>query len=238
MIHFQNLIILVNAKKEGTVIPNFTINTLIVLVAVASFIISILTHKASKKSIIQAIDEYNDFVSDYNTLINMITASVNELFSRQFPGKENPELYDFIIIIIKYHTQKVDQHIIQAKKGIHNGNISKYRKNYKIINIEYEILEAVLEKLEVYKQQLNEEEQVKKERPQSEMHDEFLAHFERRCEFFLGCNTEEELNKRYKSLCKVYHPDMPTGEEETFKRLNNEYERCLRNIRREYEKFN
>ncbi len=43
--------------------------------------------------------------------------------------------------------------------------------------------------------------------------------------FFSGCNTPEKLEKRYKSLCKAYHPDTEGGDEETFKALQAEYER-------------
>ena len=42
--------------------------------------------------------------------------------------------------------------------------------------------------------------------------------------FFSGCNTPEKLEKRYKALCKTYHPDMESGDDETFKALQNEYE--------------
>lgn len=43
--------------------------------------------------------------------------------------------------------------------------------------------------------------------------------------FFSGCNTAEKLEKRYKSLCKAYHPDAEGGDEETFKALQEEYEK-------------
>lgn len=42
--------------------------------------------------------------------------------------------------------------------------------------------------------------------------------------FFSGCNTLDKLEKRYKSLCKAYHPDSEGGDEETFKTLQVEYE--------------
>lgn len=48
--------------------------------------------------------------------------------------------------------------------------------------------------------------------------------------FFSGCNTKEKLDKRYKALCKTYHPDGVIGDEETFKMIQNEYEQlkdCL-----------
>ena len=43
--------------------------------------------------------------------------------------------------------------------------------------------------------------------------------------FFAGCNSVDAVEKRYKSLAKVYHPDMPTGDEETFKMMREEYEK-------------
>lgn len=41
--------------------------------------------------------------------------------------------------------------------------------------------------------------------------------------FFAGCTTSEKLEQRYKSLCKTYHPDTGSGDEETFKRMQDEY---------------
>lgn len=41
--------------------------------------------------------------------------------------------------------------------------------------------------------------------------------------FFTGCNTKAKLEKRYKALCKTYHPDLESGDEETFKVLTKEY---------------
>lgn len=43
--------------------------------------------------------------------------------------------------------------------------------------------------------------------------------------FFSGCTTQEKLEKRYKSLCKAYHPDSEGGDEESFKNLQAEYEK-------------
>ncbi len=42
--------------------------------------------------------------------------------------------------------------------------------------------------------------------------------------FFSGCDTPEKLEKRYKALCRTYHPDNEFGDEETFKRMQAEYE--------------
>ena len=42
--------------------------------------------------------------------------------------------------------------------------------------------------------------------------------------FFVGCTTPEKLEKRYKSLCKTYHPDVMEGDATTFQKMQAEYE--------------
>ncbi len=42
--------------------------------------------------------------------------------------------------------------------------------------------------------------------------------------FFSGCNNSEKLEKRYKSLCKAYHPDTEGGDTETFQKMQEEYD--------------
>lgn len=42
--------------------------------------------------------------------------------------------------------------------------------------------------------------------------------------FFSGCNNSEKLEKRYKSLCKAYHPDSEGGDTETFQKMQEEYD--------------
>lgn len=41
--------------------------------------------------------------------------------------------------------------------------------------------------------------------------------------YFAGCDSAESLEKRFKALCKVYHPDNTNGDSETFKALTEEY---------------
>lgn len=48
--------------------------------------------------------------------------------------------------------------------------------------------------------------------------------------YFSGCNTLEKLDKRYKALCKAYHPDTEGGDEESFKALQEEYERVKKSL--------
>lgn len=43
--------------------------------------------------------------------------------------------------------------------------------------------------------------------------------------FFQGCDTLESLNKRYKDLVKVYHPDSGNGNDKVFIEITEEYEK-------------
>ncbi|MBQ1850632.1 MAG: hypothetical protein II743_09220 [Lachnospiraceae bacterium] len=42
--------------------------------------------------------------------------------------------------------------------------------------------------------------------------------------FFSGCDNLEKLEKRYKNLCKTYHPDIAEGDTETFQKMQGEYQ--------------
>lgn len=48
--------------------------------------------------------------------------------------------------------------------------------------------------------------------------------------FFAGCDTEEKLEKRYRALCKTYHPDGEAGDEQTFVRMKAEYDERKRSF--------
>ncbi len=49
--------------------------------------------------------------------------------------------------------------------------------------------------------------------------------------YFNGCNSMESLQKRYKDLCKVYHPDAGNGSTEIFTEIQAAYE----NLKKKYE---
>jgi hypothetical protein len=42
--------------------------------------------------------------------------------------------------------------------------------------------------------------------------------------FFQGCNNLASIKRRYKDLCRVYHPDNGNGSAEVFAQIHNEYE--------------
>lgn len=46
--------------------------------------------------------------------------------------------------------------------------------------------------------------------------------------FFKGCENVEMLHSRYRNLCKTFHPDGQSGDETTFKQMQDEYNAMLR----------
>lgn len=45
--------------------------------------------------------------------------------------------------------------------------------------------------------------------------------------FFFGCGDERSIRRRYKDLCKVYHPDSGNGSAEVFAKITDEYNRLI-----------
>ena len=45
--------------------------------------------------------------------------------------------------------------------------------------------------------------------------------------FFTGCKDAASIKRRYKDLCKVYHPDSGNGSAEIFNKITQEYDRLM-----------
>lgn len=63
--------------------------------------------------------------------------------------------------------------------------------------------------------------------------EEYEAHREYRKQappspgFFSGCKDAASIKRRYRDLCKVYHPDSGNGSSEVFNRITEEYNRLM-----------
>jgi hypothetical protein len=52
--------------------------------------------------------------------------------------------------------------------------------------------------------------------------------------YFKECKTLEDVKKVFRTLAKMYHPDMKTGDTEMFKAINNEYEEAFEYFKNDY----
>lgn len=54
------------------------------------------------------------------------------------------------------------------------------------------------------------------------------SHSQQSMNFFAGCNTKEDVEKCYRNLAKIYHPDNSTGMNEMFQQVQREYQEKLK----------
>lgn len=84
-----------------------------------------------------------------------------------------------------------------------------YIRNYQLPNIQQEVTVALQKYQKMHNRNTNK--RTVQEKPKNDIH------------FFTGCNTREDVEKRYKGLVKVYHPDNASGNHDMFIRVQNEY---------------
>ncbi len=117
--------------------------------------------------------------------------------------------------------EKSEDYILRASRGQYitelndiNEVLRKY--NGAVPSEEFDKLIPQIDQIEKIKKKI--EQQVRQIRESKAVKQETSG-------FFAGCDTPEKLEKRYKALCKTYHPDSDAGDEETFKRMHEEYEK-------------
>ena len=109
--------------------------------------------------------------------------------------------------ILNDHAQDEDEKIYQEKEREHKWKYQEFsEREEQKANEERQARQAQQEKRE------REESQPEKSIPST------------KSGYFNGCSTEEELKKRYRDLCKVFHPDSENGDQETFLKIKEDYE--------------
>lgn len=215
-----------------------SINNIVILIGIFIFIVILIPGKPSASAIQNAINDYNTFVFDYNSITNELSMIENEIREKRFSKSD----YDEIKGITKVIMTKLNELSIcsnAAKQYLEKHNLSFYRKELKSANAKLQEIELLKEKFEILNSKGKTEEEYLYEKMlyEKELEEKYKENVIREkaklgSTFFSGCHTIEQLEKRYKSLCKVYHPDTQTGEEETFKRIKTEYDKLSSKLRR------
>jgi DnaJ domain. len=78
-----------------------------------------------------------------------------------------------------------------------------------------------------YQRQQYQEQQYKEQQYQQAKSDNSKEEFD----VFAGCQTKESVTRRYKDLCKSYHPDSVDGDTEQMQKLNHLYEEKLTELK-------
>ncbi len=176
--------------------------------------------------------------SDYEKQVKELVSGYGELGSGNLPSSANMDVkrisrYNHYIDVLNYHikgmesflqevrpvAEKSEDYILRANSGQY---ITDFFEIVEELNkhgdpVPVEVLEKLMPKIdkidELHKKVEQQMEKIKEERAKKVAEG-----------FFNGCDTMEKLEKRYKALCKTYHPDSEAGDEETFKRMKDEYE--------------
>lgn len=176
--------------------------------------------------------------SDYEKQVKELVNGYGELGGGNVPAQPGMDAkrmgrYNHYIEVLNYHikgmetflqevrpiAEKSEDYILRANSGQY---ITDFFEVVEELNkygdmVPVEVLEKLIPKIdkidELHKKVEQQMEKMKEEREKKVAEG-----------FFNGCDTMEKLEKRYKALCKTYHPDSEAGDEETFKKMKDEYE--------------
>lgn len=183
--------------------------------------------------------------SDYERYVREIRAGYNEVGTANVPAgagmdARRLERYNHYIDVLNYHirgielfledtmpiAEKSEDHILRGNCGQYITDfyeiVEEINKNGDVVSPEtLEELVPKIDRIEDLRKKVEQQVQkVKENREKAESKAESNV----TTGFFSGCDTPDKLEKRYRALCKTYHPDSDAGDEDTFKRMKDEYE--------------
>ncbi len=207
--------------------------------AVVIGVILLLTTKTKPSISVlqQMVYDYETYIENCNDTINRINKTIERIQGKVFivSGDETAA----VNLVKKYNRLVDDILICHESIGYYIGkkNIKKYKRYKREADRMLVLIEGVLSSLERVEFNMQTAEEFEFNRARIEYEKSFQFEEERETPpkpikraavsdvFFVGCNSLEEIERRYKSLAKVYHPDMPTGDKVTFQKILEEYER-------------
>lgn len=175
----------------------------------------------------ESIDRFSLNVNRFNSLIREYPKEV-EYFRMVSIEMQNMDALDFMNDNVKGFEQTVS-----------NGNIAADRCNS---NIDHQLYQSFMDSEEIFNDFVEQMQMlfsglkdyvVKAKTVHASSDEEIssnggsmkgrIAHSNIKSNYFAGCNSAESLEKRFKTLCKVYHPDNTNGDSEAFRTLTEEY---------------
>ena len=236
---------------------NFNSPILLLTLVITGIFLALITSnsKASPSATRKMYNEYVSLVDDINEVISPIGRIEEEIKEKIFASNEDEKEFKSIVRNYNYAHADLTYYVERMGNCVEKGNVRLFKKTAKEAS---EILEKTsgyinalcnilsrMKTIEEFAEQRKAfedpddheyyaEEDFKEEKYEEDEETAFSHSFPLKTStniFFVGCNDAEAVEKRYKSLAKVYHPDMPTGDEETFKRMKEEYETIQKRLK-------
>ncbi len=163
------------------------------------------------------IDRYNRALDGFNVIYNDRIKAIR--------AYNDSDAADEIIDIANTYEENRDEayNIIER---INNGNIQK--ANIKVVRESLDKCEKNIDAMEssiAFVKDIKPKEHTYRQSHRIEDERQYApAATQAPTSYFAGCETKEQLEKRYRSLVKIYHPDSGAGDEESFKQIKAEYD--------------
>lgn len=208
---------------------------LLLLVGILSVLAT--SSKPSRSLLKRMLDEYDSFLEEFNELIRLFGRVAEKIDEKFFASQTDKDevysllqeyntLYNKMLLCVDHINECIKRKKVKTYKK-HIQNASRiYIRIEQIFKALEHIEERMLTSEEYYRERIRYEETIfEKAEPEEELVEPPALDNVPSDVFFVGCENIEQIEKRYKSLAKVYHPDMPTGDKVTFQKVYDEYER-------------
>lgn len=159
-------------------------------------------------------DDLNRVIDNYNNILSVVQNNFNNLVivlreKNVEPTRYQQLLSEYTVIL---NTSKEANTKIQTDSGLSPAEMGMLKSTIEKCQADMQTL---------YNKQLAYLEEVAKQNNNSTNNVSSIK--SSTTEYFTGCDTRESLSKRYRDLCKVYHPDMGNGSSEIFNKIQDEY---------------
>ena len=187
------------------------------------------------------IIKYSDYIDEYNSCFNSATkrkeelSGYNNLTSNQLSmiRKLDKEYNDIVENFLEIHKVAIEIVKRNEKKRTISTKEKDKLKEYltEMDNILNEFTRLVCQYEDIIDEIKETEKKGQKEKREYKKDENYNIREKTSTEnsfgFFDGCDSQESLDKRYRALCKIYHPDNINGDEDVFKCIVEEYD-CVK----------
>lgn len=174
--------------------------------------------EARKQQQQQAIDDYNNAKNIVETELKKVDDFISYLKKSELPFFTDEELM----------IERIQSMVYEAQQALAEGTPYDYNEN---INFMHDSLNNVYSKATQRENEYyHKAYEAKFEREKEEREKEKAKQMAQDASFFSGCQDVAAVKKRYRDLCKVYHPDMGNGDPVTFGFIQTEYEKLLKSF--------
>lgn len=202
-----------------------------------------------KKMVDKDINEINDIFNTYDKDVEIITSCMEKyIFMKEKILKHTSFFSSELLEVYEEYSVIIEELFSRANRIINKTDTDNINQVIKAINLFVKIVDNIDDFYERLSDMFEREYIGSGLDDWDEMDSEFKDFMDDEDEYssneyeedendslgfnpFSGCNDLESLKKRYKSLSKVYHPDMDNGDIEMMQKINAEYDR----LRKKYE---